>query len=213
LLDVCLGQRERLEDWLEMGRGLIRRGLRSPWLVVGDGAPGLHRAIMELWLDADRKRCTVHKLRNVLARLPKKSPAIERVKQACWAALDEASSAEDAERRLRGLEGELERQYPSAAACLAEDLPALWVHLHYPGRLRVRLRGANLPERSLGEIKRRTRVIGRFPGETSCLSLCWAVLDLVIAGARGLGLTALDQREIEHVRLERLRQTPVERTA
>jgi len=27
LLDVCLGLRERYEDWLEMGRGLTRRGL------------------------------------------------------------------------------------------------------------------------------------------------------------------------------------------
>ena len=30
-------------------------------------------------------------------------------------------------------------------------------------------------ERSLGEVKRRTKVMGRFPGETSCLSLAWAV--------------------------------------
>jgi putative transposase len=60
LLDVCLGQQERLEDWREMGRGLIRRGLRAPDLVVSDGAPGLIRAIEELWPDADRQRCTVH---------------------------------------------------------------------------------------------------------------------------------------------------------
>ncbi len=53
LLDVCLGQRERLEDWLDLGRGLIARGLRSPLLVVSDGAPGLIRAITELWPDAD----------------------------------------------------------------------------------------------------------------------------------------------------------------
>jgi putative transposase len=50
LLDVVLGQRERLEDWLETGRGLVRRGLRAPMLVVTDGAPGLIRAIEELWL-------------------------------------------------------------------------------------------------------------------------------------------------------------------
>ena len=31
-------------------------------------------------------------------------------------------------------------------------------------------------ERSLEEVRRRTKVIGRFPGESSCLSLCWAVL-------------------------------------
>jgi hypothetical protein len=34
------------------------------------------------------------------------------------------------------------------------------------------------------------------PGETSCLSLCWAVLDIFIAGARGLGLSELESREI-----------------
>jgi hypothetical protein len=32
-------------------------------------------------------------------------------------------------------------------------------------------------------------VIGRFPGETSCLTMAWAVMDLVIAGSRDLGLT------------------------
>jgi hypothetical protein len=39
-------------------------------------------------------------------------------------------------------------------------------------------------------------VIGRFPGETSCLSLCWAVLDICIGGARGLGLTDLEYRQV-----------------
>src|SRR5262249_51095729 len=84
----------------------------------------------------------------------------------------------------------------SAAACLAEDLPALCVHLRYAPRLRKRLRSSNLLERSLEEVRRRTKVIGRFPGETSCLSLCWAVLELVLAGARGLGLTDLERHHL-----------------
>jgi putative transposase len=58
------------------------------------------------------------------------------------------------------------------------------------------LRSTNLLERSLEEVKRRTKVIGRFPGETSCLSLCWAVLDLFIDSARGLALTALEHRQL-----------------
>ena len=200
LLDVCLGQRERHEDWLEMGRGLIRRGLRAPWMSVADGAPGLVKAVEELWPDSDRQRCTVHRLRNVLAKLPKKQEIIDRVRNAYWSALDQAGSATDGEARLRALVGQLEHDYPSAAACLAEDLPALCVHLSYPLRLRKRLRSTNLLERSLGEVKRRTRVIGRFPGETSCLSLCWAVLDLIIAGARGLGLTDFESRQLDEVR-------------
>ncbi len=41
------------------------------------------------------------------------------------------------------------------------------------------------------------------PGETSCLSLCWAVLDLFISGARGLGLTDLDRQQLDTLRTER----------
>src|SRR5204862_3478457 len=103
----------------------------------------------------------------------------------------------------RALVAELERPYPSAAACLSEDLPALCVHLRYFPRLRKRFRFSNLLERSLEEVRRRTKVIGRFPGETSCLSMCWAVLDLFLAGARGLGLSDLDYREVVQLKNER----------
>jgi transposase-like protein len=60
LLAVRLGQRESHTDWLDLGRNLARRGLRAPWLAVSDGAPGLIKAIDELWPEADRQRCTVH---------------------------------------------------------------------------------------------------------------------------------------------------------
>lgn len=213
LLAVRLGQREREEDWLDLGRDLVRRGLRAPLLSVGDGAPGLIGALDKLWPDADRGRCTVHRLRNILAKLPKDKALQDRVRNAYWAALDEAADAVDGERRLRALVGELTPEHPSAAACLAEDLPALTVHLRYPARLRKRLRSTNLLERSIEEVKRRSKVIGRFPGETSCLSLCWAVLDLVIAGARGLGLTAIERQQIHALRVERIQATTIERSA
>jgi len=196
LLDVSLGQRERLEDWLDLGRGLTARGLRSPLLVVADGAPGLIRAIGELWPDADRQRCSVHRLRNVLAKLPKRPGLHERVRSAYWAALDGAASPAEAEGALRALVSELSTEFPTAAACLAEDLAALTVHLAYPLRLKKRLRSTNLLERSLEEVRRRTKVIGRFPGETSCLTLAWAVMDLVIAGGKGLGLTLSERHAI-----------------
>src|SRR5438132_5700840 len=109
----------------------------------------------------------------------------------------------DAERRLRELVAELERPYPSAAACLAEDLPALCIHLNYFPRLRKRFRSSNLLERSLEEVRRRTKVIGRFPGETSCLSMCWAVLDLFLAGARGLGLSDLEYKQVGPMKIAR----------
>jgi len=203
LIAVRLGQRERHEDWLDLGRDLTRRGLRAPWLVVSDGAPGLIKAIDELWPEADRQRCTVHRLRNILAKLPKRPELHERVKGAYWAALDEALDPEDAERRMRDLVANLEHEYPSAAACLAEDLPALCIHLKYVPRQRKRFRSSNLLERSLEEVRRRTKVSGRFPGETGCLSLCWAVLDIFIAGARGLGLSDLEYRQVVQLKIAR----------
>ena len=139
----------------------------------------------------------------IVAKLPKRPELHDHVKEAYWAALDEARDPEDAEHRLRQLVQELERPYPSAAACLAEDLPALCVHLTYFPRLRKRFRSSNLLERSLEEVRRRTKVIGRFPGETSCLSLCWAVLDLFLAGARGLGLSDLEYRQLVQMKVAR----------
>ena len=74
--------------------------------------------------------------------------------------------------------------YDAAARCLADDLDALVVHLRYPLRQRERWRSTNLLERSLGEVRRRTNVMGGFPGETSCLTRVWAVLDLCLSRVR-----------------------------
>jgi putative transposase len=96
-----------------------------------------------------------------------------------WRALDEAINQRDGKQRLQALVDELEKAgYTAAAKCLADDLDALVVHLRCPARQRRRWRSTNLLEGSLGDVKRRAKVIGRFPGETSCLTLVWAVLDL-----------------------------------
>jgi putative transposase len=51
--------------------------------------------------------------------------------------------------------------------CLTDDLDALVVHLRYPTRHRRRWRSTNLLERSLGEVKRRTKVMGGSPARTA----------------------------------------------
>ena len=199
LLSVMLGMREAEDDWLELGRDLTGRGLPCPQLVVADGAPGLIAAIEHCWPQADRQRCTVHRLRNLLAKLPERQR--ERVRAAYWKALDEADSIKDGERRMRQLIGELtDNGYHAAAACLGDDLDALLVHLRYPLRHRRKWRSTNLLERSLGEVRRRTKVIGRFPGEHSCLSLCWAVLDLIITQSTRVVFTELERQALTRTR-------------
>ena len=60
LLGLALGSRESYESWLAFGRDLIGRGLRAPALVVADGAPGIWKAVRELWPVALEQRCTIH---------------------------------------------------------------------------------------------------------------------------------------------------------
>ena len=202
LLSVTLGMRESHEDWQELGRDLIARGLGAPMLIVADGAPGLIKAIEQCWPASDRQRCCVHRARNLYAKLPERER--ERVKQAYWQALDDAISETDAKQRLQGLVDHLEEGgFTAAARCLADDLDALVVHLRYPPRHRRRWRSTNLLERSLGEVKRRTKVMGRFPGEESCLTLVWAVLDLLITHeTNGIRFNELDRQRLKRLRYE-----------
>jgi putative transposase len=200
LLAVMLGMRESHEDWLALGRDLIARGLGAPLLIVADGAPGLIKAVEQCWPASDRQHCAVHRVRNLLAKLPERER--ERVRGAYWQALDDATDERNGKQRLRALVDELDRAgYTAAAKCLADDLDALVVHLRYPTRHRRRWRSTNLLERSLAEVKRRTKVIGRFPGETSCLTLVWAVLDLYITHAKnGVRFSELERQHLRRTR-------------
>jgi putative transposase len=101
LLAVMLGMRESHEDWLALGRDLIARGLGAPLLVVADGAPGLIKAVEQCWPASDRQHCCVHRVRNLLAKLPERER--ERVCQAYWEALDDATDERDARQRLDAL--------------------------------------------------------------------------------------------------------------
>ena len=179
LLAVMLGMRESHEDWLALGRDLIARGLGAPMLIVADGAPGLIKAVEQCWPASDRQHCSVHRVRNLLAKLPERER--ERVRGAYWQALDEAINERDGKQRLKALVASSRRPAtpPPPNASTTTSTRSSCTCATRP-RHRRRWRSTNLLERSLGEVKRRTKVIGRFPGEDSCLTLVWAVLDLYI---------------------------------
>jgi transposase-like protein len=92
------------------------------------------------------------------------------------------------------------KRYPAAVACLLDTLPELTCFLRFPREHWARIRHTNLIERTFGETRRRTKVIGRLPGERSCLSLVWAVLDRASRGWRGVIMTPAG------VRLQELRR-------
>ena len=200
LLGLALGSRESYESWLAFGRDLLDRGLSAPALVIADGAPGIWKAVSELWPHALQQRCTVHALRNVTSKLPENHHA--EVKARWWKIFDQARSAGEARQQLQTLASEYRAAYPSAMAVIERDLDVLVTHLRFPTQHRKRIRTTNLLERSFVEVRRRTKVIGRFPGETSALSLIWAVLELSSRGWRGVRMTPKIVAAIERLRRE-----------
>lgn len=198
LLGLQLGSRESYESWLDFGRDLQARGMRTPALIIADGAAGIWKATRELWSDAAEQRCTVHALRNITTKLPERLHP--EVKARYWEILDEASSGPEARAGLVGLAGDYRRAYPSAMKTIDDHADQLVCHLRFPLEHRKRTRSTNLLERTFVEVRRRTKIIGRFPGETSALSLIWAVLELSSRGWRGVTMTPKAVAQIERVR-------------
>jgi transposase-like protein len=104
------------------------------------------------------------------------------------------------DRRITEMAGRYSATYPAAMKCLLADREELTAHLRFPGGHQNRVRHSNFIERTFGETRRRTKVIGRLPGETSCLTTVWAVLDRASRGWRGLTMTSDGLRLLQDLR-------------
>jgi putative transposase len=115
-----------------------------------------------------------------------------------------------ARQRAHAFADRYHKRYPAAVACLLETLPELTCFLRFPREHWARIRHTNLIERTFGETRRRVKVIGRLPGERSCLSLVWAVLDRASRGWRGVVMTPAGVRLLQDLRRHLLRPPQVE---
>jgi transposase-like protein len=137
-------------------------------------------------------------LRNVTKKLPERHH--RELKARYWQILDQATTVAQARAGLLALTADYRAAYSSATGVIERDLDALVCHLRFPTQHRKRISSTNLLERTFVEVRRRTKVIGRFPGETSALSLVWAVLELSSRGWRGITMTPTAVAEIERLR-------------
>jgi putative transposase len=193
------------DAWAGFLTDLGERGLACPLLVISDGAPGLIGAVERTMGAALRQRCLIHRARNVLAKIPKNAQA--EVKADYWATFDVPDTVEpgaDAvayvQKRLDTFAARWRDSYPAAVRCLLTDRDSLTVYLRFPREHWTRVRHSNFIERTFGETRRRVKVIGRLPGEHTCLSLVWAVLDRASRGWRGFTMTADGLRRLQDLR-------------
>jgi putative transposase len=149
----------------------------------------------------------------VVAKVPKHAEA--EVKAAFWSIFDDIEdppgeqAVAEATRRARDFADRYGSLYPKAVACLSDDFASLTVHLRFPRQHWKWIRHSNFIERTFGESRRRVKVIGRLPGETSCLSLVWAVLDRASPGWRGVTQTSDTIRLLQDLRRQLL-ELPVD---
>lgn len=199
------GNSESHDAWSGFLRGLKARGLADPLLVISDGASGLISAVEVVLPNSRRQRCVIHRARNILAKVPDHAQA--QIKADYWAIFDiDAQPGEEAVDQARckakAFSAKWGKLYPSAVACLNDDFEALTNFLHFPAEHWSRIRHSNFIERTFGETRRRVKVIGRFPGEQSCLSLIWAVLDRASKGWRGVNQNIASIRLLAEIRRE-----------
>jgi len=200
------GSSESHDAWAGFFRGLKARGLRDPLLVISDGGQGLIGAAEIVFDRSLRQRCVIHRARNILAKVPAHAQA--KVKADFWKIFDDidaepgAAAQAVARSRAKAFASKWRKLYPAAVDCLEDDFEHLITYLRFPAEHHARIRHSNFIERTFGETRRRVKVIGRLPGERSCLSLVWAVLDRASRGWRGVQQTIPSIRLLAELRRE-----------
>jgi putative transposase len=115
--------------------------------------------------------------------------------------------------RAKAFAAKWRKLYPSAVDCLQGDFDHLVTYLRFPAEHHDRIRHSNFIERTFGETRRRVKVIGRLPGERSCLSLVWAVLDRASRGWRGVQQTLGSIRLLAELRRQLFNPNIIEEDA
>ncbi len=148
------GYRESTESWKTLLRDLKRRGMPEPKLAIADGALGFWTALRDVYPEAEEQRCWVHKIANVLDKLPK------RLQPRAKSHLHEIMRAEGRETALEELarfQEEYEAKYPKAVDCLTKDTDTLFTFMDYPAAHWLHLRTTNAIESTFATVKARTR--------------------------------------------------------
>lgn len=160
--------------WRQILDDLTKRGLRKPELAIVDGAPGLEKALVSLWGEAlPIQRCTVHKLRNLIAHAPKKFA--EEI-AADYADMIYAENAATVAKKRKAFLNKWFAKCEAVAASLEEAGELLFTFTRLPVEQWKSARTTNAIERLHEEFKRRIKTQTVLPSAETAAMLFWALL-------------------------------------
>jgi transposase-like protein len=172
VLGLEIGPSEAETFWTAFLRKLARRGLRGVKLVISDAHEGIKAAVSKV-LSTTWQRCRVHFMRNVLAHAGRQG---RRVVSAFIATAFAQNSAEAAKQQWRLVADQIRLKVPKLAGLMDEAETDVLAYMTFPVQHRAKLHSTNPLERVIGEIKRRTEVVGIFPNEDAITRLVGAIL-------------------------------------
>lgn len=154
---ICVedGYRESTESWAAVLRDLKRRGMRAPALAVGDGALGFWAAVRDVWPETREQRDWVHRMANVLDKLPKR---LQGPAKAALREIMNAPTRADAEKGIDRFEKDYGAKYPKALTSLRRNQEQLLSFFDFPAEHWKHIRTSNPIESTFATVRLRQRV-------------------------------------------------------
>ena len=174
VLGVSVSLSEHESHWKSFLKGLKDRGMKDVKLVISDDHEGLGAARRAVLGSVPWQRCHFHLQQNAGAYVPKQAMRMEVA--ADIRSMFNAPDRKTAEEFLQAAIQKYAVSAPRLSAWLEENLSEGFAVFAYPLEHRKSIRTTNSLERINKEIRRRTRVVGVFPNEASCLRLISALL-------------------------------------
>jgi putative transposase len=173
ILGIDVSSSEDGAGWLAFLRGLVARGLSGVQLVTSDCHQGLRDAIASVLPGAAWQRCRTHCHRNLLTRVPKSAqPWVSTLVRTIFEQPDAASVRAQHAQVVQALE----TRFPAASAHLDEARDDILAFTAFPREVWRQVWSNNPQERLNKEVRRRTDVVGIFPGRDAIIRLVGAVL-------------------------------------
>jgi len=174
VLGVSVSLSEQEIHWKDFLKSLKDRGLNAVKLIISDSHEGLGAARRAVFGSVPWQRCQFHLQQNAGSYVPRQSMKAEVA--ADIRAIFNASDRNAAEKGLQAAIQKYAVSAPRLSAWMEENLTEGFTVFDFPLEHRRSIRTTNSLERVNKEIKRRTRVVGVFPNEASCLRLVTALL-------------------------------------
>ena len=174
ILGVSVSLSEAEIHWRTFFQSLIERGLHGVELITSDAHAGLQAARQAVFPTVPWQRCQFHLQQNASSYVTKKDN-----KGKVAADIRNVFNAPDeveAKRLLALAVRKYESKESKVSAWMEENIPQSFSVFKRPKEHQKKVRTSNMAERTNKEIRRRTRVVGIFPNDASCLRLISSIL-------------------------------------